>query len=159
MTETTPSTAHDAPLTAVDAAAVGREVATDLEHRVVGGDVAAIENRPGMVHNDHTHAHSDTLLPYTMVMGRKLPYPLYTVVFMTLAVLTIVEVGIVEIFPAGWLATLLLIVLSGFKAVLVVAVYMHLREDSRIFAVALALPVLVALIATLFLAMVPPTGY
>lgn len=37
--------------------------------------------------------------------------------------------------------------------------YMHLKDDNRIFAFAIALPIMVALVATLFLAAVPPTGY
>ena len=37
--------------------------------------------------------------------------------------------------------------------------YMHLREDSRIFAFALAIPLVLALVASLFLLSVPITGY
>lgn len=112
------------------------------------------------VHDDHTHAHSDTLLPHTTFMGRTFPFPLYTSVFLTLGVVTIIEVLIAEILPHELFITILLLVgLSLFKAVLVVYFYMHLREDSKIFTAALLLPVLVGLVAMLFLAAVPPTGY
>jgi hypothetical protein len=37
--------------------------------------------------------------------------------------------------------------------------YMHLKDDSRIFAGAIILPIIIALIATLFLTAVSPTGY
>ena len=101
-----------------------------------------------------THGYNETV-----VMGRVIPLPLYTVVFITLGVITLLELAIAELFPDGWLSTLLLIGLSIGKAVLVVLFYMHLREDSRMFALALILPTLVALVAALFLLSVPTTGY
>ncbi|MCS7072071.1 MAG: cytochrome C oxidase subunit IV family protein [Anaerolinea sp.] len=113
-----------------------------------------------VVHDDHTHARSDTLLPYTMLGKYRLPFPLYSTVFLTLGIVTIVEVLIAEILPHElFITVLLLVVLSLFKAILVVYFYMHLREDNKIFAASLALPVIVGLIAMLFLAAVPPTGY
>jgi hypothetical protein len=90
----------------------------------------------------------------------RLPFPLYSTVFLTLGIVTILEVLIAEILPHElFITVLLLVVLSLFKAILVVYFYMHLREDNKIFAAALALPVIVGLIAMLFLAAVPPTGY
>lgn len=49
--------------------------------------------------------------------------------------------------------------LSTAKAILVMAYYMHLKDDSKIFAAAIILPILVGLVATLFLISVPSTGY
>jgi caa(3)-type oxidase subunit IV len=85
--------------------------------------------------------------------------PVYTVVFGTLAVITIIEVALAEFAPDGWLLTLILAALSVSKAVLVMWFYMHLKDDSRIFAFAITLPIIVALVATLFLSAVPPYGY
>ncbi|MBE2268050.1 MAG: cytochrome C oxidase subunit IV family protein [Anaerolinea sp.] len=100
-----------------------------------------------------THSRNETVL-----FGRTIPLPLYTVVFITLAVITIIEVVIAEIVPEGALKTVPLLVLSLGKAVMVVLFYMHLREDSRIFALALILPLLIALVSALFLLSVP-LGY
>ena len=61
--------------------------------------------------------------------------------------------------PRGFLTIPIMISLALVKSVLVVAYYMHLREDSRIFTLVLLLPAFVALIATLFLLAVPVTGY
>jgi caa(3)-type oxidase subunit IV len=95
----------------------------------------------------------------TVLFGRTIPLPLYTVVFITLGIVTITEVLIAEIFPHGIGTTILLLGLSLFKAVLVVLFYMHLREDSRIFTWTLVIPVAIALVAALFLLSVPITGY
>lgn len=139
MTDQTP----DAPLTAAS-----RAVRSDLTERVVGKDAAP------------AHHSSDTLLDYTMIGNRRLPFPLYTTVFLVLGVLTIIEIAIAETLPRELFITFILLFgISLVKAVLVVYFYMHLRDDNRIFAAALALPVFVALIAMLFLAVVPPTGY
>lgn len=100
-----------------------------------------------------THSRNETVL-----FGRTIPLPLYTVVFITLAVITIIEIVIAEIVPEGALKTVPLLVLSLGKAVMVVLFYMHLREDSRIFALALILPLLIALVSALFLLSVP-LGY
>ena len=83
--------------------------------------------------------------------------PIYTVVYITLAVITLVEVLITG-FPHGWLLTVTLLGLSVAKMVLVVLFYMHLREDSKIFAVALLLPLFIISVSMLFLLAVPTTG-
>lgn len=112
-------------------------------------------------HAEDAHdAHKETLLPYTDFLGRRFKMPLYTVIFLTLGVITVVEVAIAEIFSRDFFLTVpLLVVLSLAKAILVVLYYMHLKEDSRIFAAALLLPVFVGFVATFFLLAVPPTGY
>lgn len=94
----------------------------------------------------------------TYFFGRIIPMPVYTVVFGVLAGITLVEVIISEL-PEGFLGTLLLAALSIAKAVLVVLFYMHLRSDNRIFALALILPLMVGIIATMFLLAVPTVDY
>ncbi len=94
----------------------------------------------------------------TVLLGYRIPLPIYTVVYATLAIFTAIEVGISTL-PDGWLATALLVGLSGAKAVLVVLFYMHLKEDSRLFALALILPLFFAIVASMFLLTVPVKGY
>ncbi len=94
----------------------------------------------------------------TVFMGRTFPVPLYTFVFFVLGGITIIEVLLSQL-PHGFLTAPLLLALSASKAILVVMFYMHLREDSRIFAFALAIPLVLALVASLFLLSVPITGY
>lgn len=106
-------------------------------------------------HDTHeTHAeHAET----TVVFGRELPFPLFTVVFLALGILTIVEVllGSME----GGLRIPLLLGLAGVKAYLVVYFYMHLKSDSRIFALVLLVPLFVALVSMLFVLITPHSGY
>jgi cytochrome c oxidase subunit 4 len=83
----------------------------------------------------------------------------YTAVFGALAVLTVIEVLLAEIITAEVLKIPLLLGLAIIKALLVVIFYMHLRTDSRVFALTLLLPILVALLSMLYLLGVPPTGY
>lgn len=94
----------------------------------------------------------------TTVFGRVLPFPVYTVVYLVLAVITVVEV-VISGFPHGVLLTVALLGLSIAKMVLVVLFYMHLREDSKLFAAAIILPLFIVSVATLFLMAAPPTGY
>jgi cytochrome c oxidase subunit 4 len=94
----------------------------------------------------------------TYFFGRIIPMPMYTVIFGTLAVITLIEVVISEL-PEGFLGTLSLVVLSLAKAVLVILFYMHLRNDSRVFVIALVLPLIIGLISAMFLLAVPTTGY
>jgi caa(3)-type oxidase subunit IV len=103
-------------------------------------------------------AHADTLANESVFFGIKLPVPLYTAVFGALAVLTIFEVIIAEL-PDGGLGTLLLVTLSIIKGVLVVWYYMHLRTDSKLYALAIIIPLLIGIVATIFLLAVPSTGY
>jgi caa(3)-type oxidase subunit IV len=93
----------------------------------------------------------------TVLFGRELPFPVYTVVYGGLALLTLIEVGISQI-PSGFLTIPVLLAIAFFKAGLVVWFYMHLNTDSRIFAITLIIPLVMVIIATLFL-MIVPTGY
>jgi cytochrome c oxidase subunit 4 len=110
---------------------------------------------PPPAHKEEAQAHyvSGT----TEVLGRVIPLPVYTVVFGALAVLTLLEVGLSQL-PHGFLSIPLLLGLATAKAGLVVWFYMHLNHDSRIFALTLAIPMMMVVIATLFLMLVP-TGY
>ena len=93
----------------------------------------------------------------TVVFGRELPFPVYTVVYGGLALLTLIEVGLSQL-PHGFLTIPILLIIAFFKAGLVVWFYMHLNTDSRIFAITLTIPLIMVIIATLFL-MIVPTGY
>lgn len=98
------------------------------------------------------HAGQETFL------GRPVPVAAYTVVYVILAVTSLIEVLLAEsIAFDSWVRVPLLAGLSALKAVLVMAYYMHLKDDSKIFAGAIILPIVVGLIATLFLLSVPPT--
>ncbi len=94
----------------------------------------------------------------TTLYGYTIPLPIYTVVYVTLATLTILEVIIASL-PRGFLGTAILIGFSGVKAALVVAFYMHLREDSRLFVLVLVPPMVLVLVASVFLLSVPAHGY
>jgi len=109
--------------------------------------------------DDHAHAlHSDTVnLP--RVGEVTVPGGLYTVVFVVLAVVTIVEVILAESPIPNVIAYPVLAALSIGKAVLVVLYYMHLMEDSRIFAWAFGLPLGMAALIIVFLLIVNPFVY
>lgn len=122
---------------------------TEYAHREIDQNVkdSFVASRTG--HDDHGDV--------TVVFGREIPLPLYTVVFLALGILTIIEVilGGVE----GSLRVPLLLAFAAVKAFLVVYFYMHLKTDSRIFAVVLAVPVFVAVVSLLFALVTPPGSY
>ncbi len=94
-----------------------------------------------------------------VVFGRaiKVEGGIYTVVFGFLAFATLIEVVL-----GGFRAQILIPILLGIavvKAGLVVAYYMHLRTDTRLFTYILLMPLGLALTAMLYLLAVPPTGY
>lgn len=123
------------------------------------------------------HHHSDTvrvpLLGEVTVMGG-----IYTVVFGALAVLTLLEVTLAELFSSviynidasGGSDVLLVQLIPGLKVAVLLAIgiaksalvimyYMHLKEDNRLFAVVLLVPLLIVSLSVLYLLAVPPTGY
>ncbi len=102
------------------------------------------------------HAHHDD--ETTTVFGITFPYPVYTVVFGALGVLTVAEVLIAEVMSGG-LKTFLLLAIGVVKALLVMIFYMHLNTDNPLFRVAIALPILVASLSLMFLLAVPASGY
>lgn len=105
-----------------------------------------------------THGLPHRVGDVTVIAGRTIPYPLYTVVFGALAIVTLIEVAISQV-PHGWLSTIILLSLSLTKAGLVIWFYMHLRSDSRVYLVVLLLPFFIALVSLLFLVTVPMTSY
>ncbi len=125
---------------------------TDFRRPMVEGAHAAA------AHHDDLHASflSDT----TTIMGRTITVPggIYTVVFGFLAAATVLEV-LIGALPSGFLLIPLLLAIAVIKAALVVAYYMHLRVDPRIFVYILLVPMALALVATLYLIAVPSTGY
>ncbi len=136
-----------------------REVRREIED-ALDKPIEAIEDAANRLDEETTPsgglfatAHTESK---TVVFGRELPYPIYTVVFGALAVITAVEIAIAELLSRDFFLTIpALLVLSTAKVVLVVLYYMHLKDDNRIYAIALVLPVFIATIATLFLTAVP----
>jgi cytochrome c oxidase subunit 4 len=110
--------------------------------------------------DDPIEHHAGELSDTVALLGREITLPggIYTVVFIALGVITLVEILLAEI-PRGFLTIPLMLSLAAAKAILVVMYYMHLKEDSRVFTLTLLLPLGVALVATLFLLAVPVTGY
>jgi len=106
----------------------------------------------------HAHeAHAETLAPTTKILGMTIPMPLYTTVFMILGVLTVTEVLLAEAIDSD-LKIPLLLGIAVAKGALVVMFYMHLKTDSRAFALAFLVPLGLAILSTLFLISVPSTG-
>ena len=116
-------------------------------------------------HDDH---HSDTVV----ILGREITVEggIYTVVFGALGILTIIEVLLAELLTGmgagaadgGFLTAIkafLLLGLAVVKSTLVVWFYMHLKDDNKIFALVILLPLLIAALSVIFVLAVPPTGY
>ncbi|MAS37768.1 MAG: hypothetical protein CL610_27475 [Anaerolineaceae bacterium] len=108
----------------------------------------------------HAAAHAEMLSDTTVVFGREVTVPggIYTVIFGFLAVATIIEVLIGGL-PRGILLIPLLMGIAVVKAGLVVAYYMHLKVDPRIFLYILLVPLGISMLSMLYLLTVPPTGY
>lgn len=92
-------------------------------------------------------------------LGRTFNTNIYTFIFGVLAALTVFEIITAELLPNGFIRTMLLLIPSLIKALLVMAFYMHLREDSRMFTLAIAMPIGIGVVALLFLLAVPTSGY
>lgn len=109
-----------------------------------------------MTHSGASHAH-DHHDDSAVIFGRRLPMPVYTAVYIALAILTITEVLLFEL-PRGWLTIPSMIIIAIIKAGLVVWFYMHLNKDTRLFAVILLVPTFLVIVCTIFLMLVP-VGY
>ena len=127
-----------------------------------------VEASQEMTATDHGH-HSNTVA----LLGRDITVEggIYTVVFGGLAVLTIIEVLSAELLnsaihdaPSAAAAltaikAILLLAIAIVKSSLVIWFYMHLKDEKRILAVVLLLPLLIAALSVMFVLAVPPTGY
>ncbi len=126
------------------------------------------EARQEMTHDTHGH-HSNTVT----LLGRDITVEggIYTVVFGGLAILTVIEVvsaellkGLIHDTPSAAAAltaikAILLLAIAVVKSCLVIWFYMHLKDEKRILAVVLLLPLLIAALSVMFVLAVPPTGY
>lgn len=129
---------------------------TDLRRPMVTSTAHASASEASL----HADAHAGMLSDTTTILGRTVTVPggIYTVVFGFLAVATVAEVLLGGL-PSGILLIPLLLAIATIKAGLVVAYYMHLRVDSRLFLYILLVPLVLALLATLYLIAVPPVAY
>lgn len=128
--------------------AFGKAVSA-VEHKIQEADGAPDTPGEALAH----HHHDDI----TMFGGRAYNIPVYTSVFGALGVLTITEVLTAEIISSDTISVPVLLGIAMIKAGLVIWFYMHLNTDSRIFAVTLAVPVIVALLSAMFLFALPST--
>lgn len=126
-----------------------------------------VEHTEDHAHEDHGH-HSNTVV----IRGREITVEggIYTVIFVGLAVLTLIEVLIAETFKGmiagtpdpGLLTAIkafLLLSIGIFKSTLVILFYMHLKDDNRILAIVILVPLLIAALSVMFVLSIPPTGY
>lgn len=117
-------------------------------------------------HNEaqtHEHHYSDTvqvpLMGTVTVAGG-----IYTIIFGVLGALTLAEVLVAELLKgsydglAGTVRIAALLGIGVIKSILVVWFYMHLGKDHRILRLILLVPVLIVLLATLYLLGVPTGG-
>ena len=126
------------------------------------------EARHELAGGDHGH-HSNTVT----LLGRDITVEggVYTVVFGALAILTVIEVlsaeflkGAIHDSPdaaAGLTAikAILLLGIAVIKSSLVIWFYMHMKDENRIIAAVLLLPLLIAALSVMFVLAIPPTGY
>lgn len=117
----------------------------------------------------HEGHHSNTV----RLLGREITVEggIYTVVFAFLAILTVIEVlsaeylnGAIHDAPGSAaslqaIKALLLLGIAIIKSSLVIWFYMHLRDEKRILAVVLLLPLLIATLSIMYLLAIPPIGY
>ncbi len=78
----------------------------------------------------------------------------YTFVLIALVVLTVVEVTVS--FIAGGIKVPILLVLAGIKATLVVLYFMHLKQDSRVYAIMFLIGAFLIIPLLLFMTLVMP---
>lgn len=102
----------------------------------------------------HDHDHDEKF----SFVGRTFNVPVYTGVFILLGGLTVFEVLLSRLEHSG-LITIIMLTLAVIKAGLVVWFYMHLNKDNRIFLATLLIPVVLVILAVLFLSIVPVGGY
>ncbi len=118
-------------------------------------------------HEDGQHSNTVRLLGFEITVEGGI----YTVVFGGLAILTVIEVLSAEYLKeaihnapeaAATLQAIKAILLLGIaiiKSCLVIWFYMHLRDEKRVLAVVLLLPLLIASLSIMYLLAIPPIGY
>jgi caa(3)-type oxidase subunit IV len=106
-------------------------------------------------HDDH---HSDTVVLPFINQTVTVPGGIYTVVFVGLGALTLIEVLLGSVIPSGTIKVVALLAIAVLKALLVVMFYMHLRTDNPIFRLVLGLPLLIVILSMMYLIAVPPAG-
>lgn len=106
-------------------------------------------------HDDH---YSDTVVLPFINQTVTVPGGIYTVVFIGLGALTLLEVVLGSVIPSGPVQIITLLAIAILKALLVVMFYMHLRTDNPIFRLVLGLPLLIVVLSLMYLVAVPPQG-
>lgn len=120
------------------------------------------------MHHEGDH-HSNSV----QLLGREITVEggVYTVVFGALAVLTVIEVvsaeflnGAIHDAPDAAAAlqaikAILLLGIAIIKSSLVIWFYMHLKTESKLIAVVILLPLLIAGLSIMYLLAIPPDGY
>jgi caa(3)-type oxidase subunit IV len=112
-------------------------------------------------HDTETHVaetHDDHDEQFSFV-GRTFPVPVYTGVFVLLGVITVIEVAIAQLFERSPILIAIMLILATTKAGLVVWFYMHLNKDSRIFFACILVPMILVIVAVIFLSIIPVGGY
>ncbi|MCY3836631.1 MAG: cytochrome C oxidase subunit IV family protein [Anaerolineaceae bacterium] len=105
-----------------------------------------------MTDEAHPHHHDAIILPGDRRI--RLPGGIYTFVFVVLALLTLIEIFLAGM-PEGPARVLVLFGIAIGKAALVVIYYMHLKDDRRIFAWTLLVPLIFATLGGFFLLLSP----
>lgn len=140
-----------------------REARRELE-ATLNKPIEAIENAIESLDNEPSQAVVQAKIAHhadepVVVLGYTFNTNIYTFIFGVLAVLTVFEIIVAEILPNGFVRTMALLIPSLVKVLLVMAFYMHLREDSRFFTGAMLLPLGIGIVSLLFLLAVPTSGY
>jgi cytochrome c oxidase subunit IV len=120
-------------------------------------DVPSVQPALEVTHGHDDH-HSDTVVLPLINQSVTVPGGIYTVVFLGLGALTLLEVALGSIIPAGSVKVIALLAIAVLKALLVVMFYMHLRTDNPIFRLVLGLPLLIVILSMMYLVAVPPQG-
>jgi caa(3)-type oxidase subunit IV len=164
MEESLPEDANGLEKTVVEAERAAEELSDAGPIKAFGETVSKIQDSieavPGAPDTPEEALSHDTHGDTTTFLGREFPVPIYTMVFFALAALTLTEVILAELLiNVEEIKIPVLFTIAIAKSFLVVLYYMHLREDSRVFALTLAVPVGIVTLSLLFLIAVPSTGY
>jgi caa(3)-type oxidase subunit IV len=145
-------------------AATRQESQTLTDEGHPSADVPSVKPALEVTHGHDEDHHSDTVVLPFINQTVTVPGGIYTVVFIGLGALTLIEVilGILLGGDLGSVATavkvIALLSLAVLKALLVIMFYMHLRGDNPIFRLVLGLPLLIVILSMLYLINVPVQG-